>query len=100
MKYVMQNIPYKPNTLVYYMYEGAVSVGKVTDVIIRLNEHRESIEYKVLDIVNSEPRYYFIQEGKLALDLDSLNHILINIMDVALRNQKEEEEDMFNVDKN
>lgn len=90
MKYLINSLPYQPPSLVYFIYEGKVGVGEVTDVIVRYNKDKETIEYKVKDVVNPEPTYYFLEEGRLGYDLDTVTKPLVSIMELAIKDRKED----------
>jgi len=98
MKYV-NDVIYKPNTVVYWYQRGRIGVGKVVDAVIRIGENYETIEYKVLDIADPLERIYlFIKEEHIAYDLSTLSGLLTKAFEKA-EMDFDLKEDIFNVDK-
>lgn len=98
MKYLINDLPYKPQTAVYYYYDGAIHFGEVTDVILRVSKNHENIEYKIKKWNgNDGTTYHFVGIEKLALDINKLAEIIEKEMESA---KELLEEDIFDVDQN
>lgn len=97
-KYLIDGLPYRPGTIVYYLWDARIAIGEVKEVNVRLNDRREVIEYVVEDcyMPNDYPKLH-LGEDRIALDITKLLEVLQAVMEEAHNRKKGE---MFDVDKN
>lgn len=97
MKIITSELPYKPNSIVYFFYEGKVGIGEVVELKVKITAERQEPEWKVKDLTTPNPSYLFLDHTRLSLSISKMEDIMEALMEEQIKLRKE---DIFDVDKN